>query len=418
MADRIPTGLVRRAAATGRMAASLGKAAARRLVRSSEEDDAHLGESLMRELDRLKGLAMKVGQIVSYMEVGLPEQTAARLAQLQRGLEPLPLEAVRGVIERSLGAPLAELYEQFEPVPVAAASIGQVHRATLRGVPVAVKVRYPGVRETLESDTRQLGAIAKLASLATAVDGPALVAELRSRLLEECDYALEAQHQLEFARLLQGDESWVVPQVHPDRCGPEVLTTTWHDGEPFSALLSADASRRSAVARSLLRLPWTTLLRHGVLHADPHPGNFLFPGGAQVVVLDFGCIRRFDPASVAAFRQLVRVVLAGERSEILAAASAVGLVPRPDKIDVDELWGLLSFMLAPYRTERFSFTRSWWEEGMQRFSSPTARNSRHMAFPPEWMWLQRSLLGLHAVLMRLGAEVEAKPIVTALLEER
>jgi predicted unusual protein kinase regulating ubiquinone biosynthesis (AarF/ABC1/UbiB family) len=362
-------------------------------------------------------MAMKVGQIVSYMEVGLPEQTAARLAQLQRGLEPLPLEAVRSVIEGSLGAPLGELYERFEPVPIAAASIGQVHRATLRGVAVAVKVRYPGIRETLESDTRQLGTIARLASLATAVDGPALVAELRSRLLEECDYALEAQHQLEFGRLLQGDPSWVVPEVHPDRCSSDVLTTTWHDGEPFTALLSAEPSRRGAVARSLLRLPWTTLLRHHVLHADPHPGNFLFPAADQVVVLDYGCIRRFTPAQVDAFRRLVRVVLADQRADILAAATAVGLVRDPSKIDVDELRELLVFMLAPYRTDRFAFTRAWWEEGMRRFSSPTARNSRHLAFPPEWMWLQRCLLGLHAVLMRLDAEVDAGPLVTKLLEE-
>lgn len=415
MAHKLPTSLVRRAAATGRIAAHLGKAAAKRVLSRSEEDDAALGEGLFTELDRLKGLAMKVGQIISYMEVGLPDATVERLARLQRGAQPLPIEAIAKVIEADFGAPLGSLFERFDPEPIAAASVGQVHRAKLRGAEVAVKVRYEGVRETLLADTRQLGAIASVASLATSVDGPALVAELRDRLMEECDYAREADNQRYFAEILAGDPALVVPEVCSDRCSERVLTTTFQRGAPFEALITAPKARRDAVARALMRLPWTTLLQRGILHADPHPGNFLFPEGDRVVVLDFGCVRRFDERNLSDLRALIEVVLADDVPRMLPIAARIGLAPRPDKIDVEELWQLLCFLFAPYRAERFSFTRAWWSENMSRFKSPSARNNRYLGFPPEWMWLQRTLIGLHAVLLKLDATVDGGLLVRELL---
>lgn len=413
--DELPTGFLARTAASARVAAAVGRAGLRRLVRSSDSDDDALGERLFAELDGLKGMAMKVGQILSYLEVGLPEQTVARLARLQRGVTPLSLSAIRPVVEAELGAPLSDLFERFDPVPVAAASIGQVHRARVRATEVAVKVRYPGVRETFEADVRQLRAIASLASLATAVDGAALVAELRERLLEECDYGREMQNQALFAELLAGDGALVVPAVIADRCGPSVLTTAWHDGEPFDALRKADSIRRSAVARTLVRFPWTTLLRRGLLHADPHPGNFLFPSGDRVVVLDFGCVKAFAPDEVAAFRDLVLVLLEGRRGELARAAAALGLAPRPERLDLDELWALLSWMFAPYLTTSFRFERAWWESGL-RFTRPGHPNARHLGFPPSWLWLQRTVLGLHSVLMKLDAEGDFASIVRAELD--
>ncbi|MEQ1567394.1 MAG: AarF/UbiB family protein [Myxococcota bacterium] len=403
--DQLPTGLLRRAAATGRIAAEVGRAAARRVVRASIDDDRAFGEALFGELDQLKGMAMKVGQILSYLEVGLPDETVARLAQLQRGVEPLVFAAIAAELERELGAPLPSLFDAFDQRPIAAASVGQVHRATLRGAPVAVKVRYPGVRESLGADVRQLEWIGRLASLGTSVDGPALVAELRDRLLEECDYRNEATTTERFGSFFTGDPQIHVPAVHRDRSAGGVLTTSWCEGEPAEALAAASPARRAAVAVTAARFPWTTLFRHGWLHADPHPGNFLFPADDQLVVLDFGCARQVPAAEVNTLAALVDAVLDGHRARAVEAARAVGLVPHPERIDVDELWALLDFLFAPYREERFRFDRQWWTTSMRRFSGPRAANARWLGFPPSWLWIQRTLLGLHAVLMRL--EVEA-----------
>lgn len=416
--DRLPTNLLSRAAATARVAAHVGRAGARRLVSRSADDDAAFGDALVGELDHLKGLAMKVGQILSYLDVGLPEATARRLAALQHGLTPLSADVIASRIQEELGAPIDALFDAFDlDHVVAAASIGQVHRAVVRGQQVAVKVQYPGVRDTLDADTRQMRAIAGIASLATAVDGHALVAELRDRLLEECDYRLEAERQKLFTRLLADEPRVTVPAVVDDRCAAGVLTTAWCEGERFEAVVASRQERRSAVAATLASLPWRTLFAHGVLHADPHPGNFLFPADDRIVLLDFGCVKQVPDRDVRAFGALVRAVLDGERALLSDVAGDVGLLGHPDQIDYGELWDMLCWMFAPYRAERFRFDRAYWDEGL-RFSRPGAHNARHLSFPPTWLWLQRTLFGLHAVLVRLGAEGPFAPIARAALDAR
>jgi predicted unusual protein kinase regulating ubiquinone biosynthesis (AarF/ABC1/UbiB family) len=400
---RLPSSGLERAAAAGKMVLGLGRAGVQRLVRKSIGDDQVLGEILATEMDRMKGLAMKIGQIVSYMEVGLPGETQAILTRLQRGAEPLDPELVVGVIESELGAPVTELFERFDRVPVAAASIGQVHRASVRGHEVAVKVRYPGVLETLDADIRHLRGIARIASLATEVDGQALVDELRERVLEECDYRLEAEHQRLFGHILADDPVLVVPAVVDDRSADTVLTTEWHDGVALNTLRNTNRTDVNDLAIAFVRLPWTTLFRHGVLHADPHPGNFLVADGPRLVVLDFGCVKRFAPDRVDALRALFLGVLDDRRDAALSRAVELGLVPDFTRADPDELWALLRFLLAPYLTPRFRFERSWWVSEMRRFKRPTS-SLRHMTFPPDWLWIQRTFVGLHAVLLGLGVE--------------
>ena len=223
-----------------------------------------------------------------------------------------------------MGSPVGELFDDFEPVAVAAASIGQVHRASYQGRPVAVKVQYPGIRDTMTGDTRALSAIAGVVSSATAVDGAAIVAELEERLLEECDYAAEARSQ-EWFRQALGDASIIVPEVVQERSGHQVLTTIWHDGDRFEDVCGGSAERRAEVARTLARLLWTGLLRHHRIHADPHPGNFLFPDGGQIVVLDFGAVKTFEAEQIEQFRALLDVVLGGRRDEVLGVCHEIGL---------------------------------------------------------------------------------------------
>lgn len=412
---RLKTRFLPRAAATARMGAQLGKAAAKRVLRTSEHDDEALGEALVAELDQLKGLAMKVGQILSYMDVGLPPGTVERLTALQSGVEGLPFETVAEVVEAELGAPVAECFDRFDPAPVAAASIGQVHRAAVGERELAVKIRYPTVRETLEGDFTQLGSLGRVASLASAVDGPALVRELHDRMLEECDYALEARRQAAFAAAWADDPDVVVPGVLAERCSDGVLTSDWVDGAPLTTVRDGDPATVARLAVALLRFNVGSLLRDHRLQADPHPGNFLVTDDGRLVALDYGCVREFDADTVAAWRQLARVVVHGEKDRFLDAMVATGQVPRPDRFDLDEGWALQRFAFAPYLEPHFRFTRRWWLTGM-RFTRPTAKNQRVVDLPPPWIWLMRMQWGLHSVLVRLHAQGDFRTPFLELLE--
>jgi predicted unusual protein kinase regulating ubiquinone biosynthesis (AarF/ABC1/UbiB family) len=388
----LPSRLRDRVAATSRMVGTLSLAGLRRLVRSDESDDDALGEALTRELDQLKGLAMKVGQIVSYMEVGLPPRTQERLAALQRGVTPMEVGQVIEVLQHSLGGRVGRLFERFDPVPVAAASIGQVHRGRVHGREVAVKVRYPGIEEILAQDLRQLSSLASLASLATSVDGAALVDELRERALEECDYAAEAAHQRRMGEFLNGDPSYRVPDVVADRSAGAVLTTTWSDGVPL-------LDRIDTAGLAFARLPWTTLFGRHLLHADPHPGNFLVEADGALVVLDHGCTRLVEPSRVLLLRGLFGAALRSDRDGMMDHARAYGLVPEGSRVAAADLEALLGFLMEPYRSREFRFERSWWESSMKAFRRPGS-TLRHLAFPRDWLWVQRALLGMHAVLLR------------------
>lgn len=399
----IPRGRLPRAAAAARLAMQLGKAAAQRAVRKSENGDRALGDAMVAELDALKGLAMKVGQILSYMDVGLPDSTVAALARLQTGAQPMGKDEVGEIIAAELGLSITQAFEEFDEAPVAAASIGQVHRAKVGGKAVAVKVRYPHVRASLASDIGQLAPIASLASFATAVDGATLIGELRARLLEECDYRSEASWQGEAAVAFEGSAEIQIPPVVATHSSEAVLTTRWAEGSSFAALEASDASRRNRVGRVLARFPWVSLFQHGFLHADPHPGNFLFPVDGPVVVLDWGSTRRFSEAEVSAFREVLRPLARGDRAKFRSALISTGLAPHPDRFDFDASWEMHRWLYAPYLESNFTFRREWWQAG-RRFTGPNAPNQRHHGLPPAWMWLLRVQWGLSAVLTRLEAE--------------
>jgi hypothetical protein len=205
------------------------------------------------------------------------------------------------------------------------------------------------------------------------------------------------------AAALATDPALVVPRVFSDRCGEAVLTTAWRTGRGFAALVDAEPAERDAAARTLARFPWTTLFRHGFLHADPHPGNFLFPGGAAVVVLDWGALRRFSAAELDPFRALVTALLDDRRAAFRDALIATGLAPRPDRFDFDAAWEMFTWLYAPWKAPRFRFERTWWEAG-RRWTGPGNPNQRTQGVPPAWVWLLRVQWGLAAVLTRLGAE--------------
>jgi predicted unusual protein kinase regulating ubiquinone biosynthesis (AarF/ABC1/UbiB family) len=401
--DGIARGWGKRLAATARVAGQ----AARLAVKRADRDGA-IGDALARELDQMKGVAMKVGQILSYFDGVLPPETHAALQRLQRGAAPVKLEVMLQVMAGAFGLPVdalpAALFDRFDPEPVAAASIGQVYRARCLGREVAVKVQYPHVRETMVADVGRLRSLARIASLATAVDGASLVDELGERMAGECDYLLEARWQSAFRAAFAGDAEVYVPEVVDARTRATVLTSEWIEGRPlYDVARDAAAAERGRIGLVLARFAYGSLFGLGTLNADPHPGNYLFPAGGPVVFIDFGCVRAFPRELVERERALARVVVEDRRSAFRDALLATGMVPRPERFDFDEHWALLCHQYEPYRQPRFAFTSDYLRRGLQ-FTGPSNPNLRRLAVPPPWIWVQRLIWGLHAVLARLGAE--------------
>jgi predicted unusual protein kinase regulating ubiquinone biosynthesis (AarF/ABC1/UbiB family) len=395
----------RRLLRVGRMAAT---GAARRLV-AGAAGDAALGAALAAELDRMKGMAMKIGQILSYLDTPIPDDVAAALASLQAGEQGMPWAAVEATLEAELGAPVGDLFDAIEHAPVAAASIGQVHRAWRFGEPVAVKVRYPDVAASFDEDLARLGTLASLASAASVVDGPALVAELGARLQEECDYAREAAWQRAFAAAVDPIPDLSVPAVIDARSSAAVLTTAWAPGARWAAFKTAAAQgARTRAATALARLSWRGLLVWRALHADPHPGNFLVTEHGAVTALDFGCVKAFDPAFSDALRRQLLAVRDGA-SGFESAVRDAGLVGGRG-FDYDAHRAMIAWLLRPYGFADFAFTPAYVAEA-QQFGRPTARHTRSMAIPPHWIWLLRTVFGLHAVLGRLGARGDFRAVL-------
>lgn len=415
--EAITHGWGRRALSTGKVAASALRLAGRRMVgREAGETDGALGEAMVRELDQMKGLAMKIGQILSYFDGILPPQTHAALRALQTGSRGLEYAVIARQIEAALGAPPDALFDRFDPKPVAAASIGQVHRAELDGRALAVKVQYPDVAATFEADFARITRLSKIASLATAVDGPAIAAELRARIVEECDYRREAAWQRAFAHALRGDPAVQVPEVLPERSADIVLTTAWCEGRDFYAFAEhAPAARRDAAGLALARVALHSFFALGTLNADPHPGNYLFPDGGPIVLLDFGCVRRFDPAFVDGERAVARAVLRGDRPAFRDAVIATGVVPRPDRFDFDLHYEMVRHQYRPYLGGAFRFEPAYIHEGA-RYTGPSNPNLRRMALPPPSIWWMRLVWGLHAVLARLRAEGDFGAVLRAALD--
>lgn len=400
-----------------RVAWTAGRLAGRRLLRRSVgSQDLALGEQLTAQLDQMKGLAMKIGQIVSYMDVPLPDAVQAQLSQLQTGQEGMPFEQVRERVEHGLGRSLEDAFESFDPKPIAAASIGQVHRAQVTGKPVAVKVQYPDIAASFRDDLRSIGRLASLASLASAVDGTAIVQELGNRLTEECDYVREARMQRAFARAFADDPTVQIPEVLHTHSTETVLTSQWIDGDDFGALEHASPEHRQAVAATLVRFSYRSLWQLGTIQADPHPGNFIFPCDGPVAFLDFGCVRRLPLASVEASRALFTAIGENNRPRCAEAAAAMGMVGRPKKFDFDHFFTMMEHMYRPLLRPEFEFSPSYVREAME-FNGPTNPNARNLAIPPEFIWVSRLQWGLWAILGRLEVRGRFSAIPEQILSE-
>jgi predicted unusual protein kinase regulating ubiquinone biosynthesis (AarF/ABC1/UbiB family) len=377
--------------------------------RGLEAADFEAVMRLVERLGQLKGVAMKAGQILGYVDPSLSPELRGMLSVLQTASPPSPLAEVEGTIRDAFGDRAEELLATLERSPIAVASIGQVHRATLRdGQEVAVKVRHAGIEAALASDFKAASLGSAIATSLFGVAGGSVksfVDEARSAILEECDYQREATRQAEFARIFEGDPEIVIPPVVLDWCGPGVLTTGWRPGQGLDGWLGAnpDATTRNRVGEALFRVYVGTLYRHGLFHADPHPGNYGFRDDGRIVVYDFGCVRQFEANTVRAFAALVSAVRVDDHGAMSDALSALGANPRPNvnshlrKL----LRGFFGPLLAP------GVQRIKPDEGLDaRQVMQDKRATMQLALPGKLLFLFRLRFGLYAVLSRIEAEAD------------
>jgi predicted unusual protein kinase regulating ubiquinone biosynthesis (AarF/ABC1/UbiB family) len=377
-------------------------------------------EHLFSVLGQLKGGAMKLGQALSVFEAALPDDLAgpyrAALTKLQESAPPLPAASVHRVLAEELGADWRDQFAEFNDRPTAAASIGQVHKATwIDGRTVAVKVQYPGAGDALRADLKQLGRISALfKAIQPGLDVKGLIRELSDRVVEELDYELEASAQAAFASAYEGDPDIAVPPVVAS--SRRVLVTEWVDGTPVSTVIaSGSVEDRDAVGARLALLHFSAPARAGLLHADPHPGNFrLLPDG-RLGVLDFGAVARLPGGHPEPIGRLTRLTLAGDADAVLAGLRAEGFVAASaTDVDAQAVLDFLRPMLAPLEEPTFRFTRTWLRSEASRLASPRGPAyllSRQLNLPPSYLLVHRVTLGSIGLLCQLEAEAPYREIV-------
>ncbi|MFC8294596.1 ABC1 kinase family protein [Streptomyces sp. NPDC057242] len=383
-------------------------------------------DQLFKVLGELKGGAMKFGQALSVFESALPEEVAgpyrAALTKLQDAAPPMPTRTVHAVLEERLGPDWRELFLEFEDKPAAAASIGQVHRAVWHdGREVAVKVQYPGAGEALLSDLTQLSRFARLLGpLVPGMDIKPLIAEMRDRVSEELDYGLEATAQRKHAEEFADDPDVVVPAVvHQSE---QVLVTEWMEGLPLAEVI-ADGTReqRDRAGQLLARFLFSGPARTGLLHADPHPGNFrLLPGadegtdgegdpeGWRLGVLDFGTVDRLPGGLPETIGACLRTTLAGDAETVYDLLREEGFVKETVSLDPDAVLEYLLPIIEPAEAESFVFTRSWMRAQAARIAdprSPAHQLGKQLNLPPSYLLIHRVTLSTIGVLCQLNATV-------------
>ncbi|MFF8030119.1 MULTISPECIES: ABC1 kinase family protein [unclassified Streptomyces] len=380
-------------------------------------------EQLFKVLGELKGGAMKFGQALSVFESALPEEVAgpyrAALTKLQDAAPPMPTRTVHAVLEERLGEGWSELFLEFEDKPSAAASIGQVHRAVWHdGREVAVKVQYPGAGDALLSDLTQLSRFARLLGpLIPGMDVKPLITELRDRVSEELDYGLEAQAQQAHADEFAGDPDVVVPHVVHQT--DQVLITEWIDGIPLSEIISeGTGEQRDRAGQLLARFLFSGPARTGLLHADPHPGNFrLLPGGPdgeddwRLGVLDFGTVDRLPGGLPEPIGEALRMTLDGEAEAVYEKLCAEGFVKESMELDPEAVLDYLLPIIEPARVDEFTFTRGWIRSQAARIAdprSPASQLAKRLNLPPAYLLIHRVTLSTIGVLCQLNATVRLR----------
>jgi predicted unusual protein kinase regulating ubiquinone biosynthesis (AarF/ABC1/UbiB family) len=385
---------------------------------ATEEERAQLeqqfairtAEDVAQVLGGMKGAIMKAGQMLSFIADGLPPEAQAALATLQADVPPMAPSLAEGVIRAELGDEPGRLFLDWDPVPVAAASIGQVHRAVMPdGRIVAVKVQYPGVDKAIKSDLDNAELLYGLfASFALkGLDVKALVDELRARMADELDYRLEARFQAEFAERYQGHPFVRIPKVVPERSSQRVLTSEWVDGKRWAEFLeTAGPEEKQRAGEVLMRFAQGSIHRHGVFNGDPHPGNYRFHDDGSITFLDFGLVKRWSPGEFEQLSPVLDAILDADAERAVKASVQAGFLPPDHGFDPEFAFEYIRGPYEPFATDSFTYTRGWVANALQTVIDLQGHYGdliKKLNMPTSYVILDRVVWGMSALLGRLHA---------------
>lgn len=389
------------------------KGAATSQERRQELDEQFLirsAEDVAKELGNMKGAMMKAGQMLSFLFDGLPADAQKSLASLRADAPPMAPSLAASVVEAEFGAPPEDLFLSWTDLPVAAASIGQVHRAVLHdGREVAVKVQYPGIDVALESDLVNVrvmfSAFSNIALKGLDVD--TLTSELYERMLDELDYVHEASCQNEFAERYRGHPFFRVPDVVPEFSTGKVLTSTWVDGIGWDEFVETSTSaEREHAAEVLFRFIQGSIYRAGVFNGDPHPGNYLFGNDGTITFLDFGLVKRWSEGELESLLPLIDPLLNHESELIVAHMVAAGFLPPDHNLDPEQVWEYVIKPYTPFLAEPHTYQSNFTQQaltGLLEVDGPLADVMNKLNLPASFVLLDRVVWGMSAMLGRLNA---------------
>jgi predicted unusual protein kinase regulating ubiquinone biosynthesis (AarF/ABC1/UbiB family) len=386
-------------------------------VGASEHRRARLNESfairtaqdVADELGQMKGALMKAGQLLGFIVESLPEEAQRALSALQADAPPMAPDLAVQVVTEELGPP-ERIFLDWSDVPVAAASVGQVHRAVTRdGRVVAVKVQYPGVGEAIGADLSNAEMLYAMLSSFTlkGLDTKALVDELRARMLEELDYNLEARNQQEFVTYYEGHPFIRVPAIVSELSSRRVITSEWVDGLPWAEFQEqASPSARQRAGEIIWRFAQHSVIRLGAFNGDPHPGNYRFDEDGSVTFLDFGLVKRWTAGEWERLAPSLRAILARDPDALIEAMEDVRFIERGHGLDPAQVFDYVSAPYRPYLSDRFTFTRDYVRDTIAHIldvRGPHAAVIERLNLPPSFVILDRVVWGVSALLGKLEA---------------
>ncbi|MFZ9043280.1 MAG: ABC1 kinase family protein [Candidatus Nanopelagicaceae bacterium] len=421
MSEQLPQGTSKRSAKMASIPLSLAGRGAigfgRQLIGQSPDFafadlQEKTAEQIFKVLGELKGGAMKFGQALSVFEAALPEDIAKpyreTLVKLQEAAPPLPARVVHKVLAKELGEHWRDNFADFNDTPAASASIGQVHKGIWKdGRAVAVKIQYPGAKEALISDLNQIQRFAKIFQLLLpGVEMKPLLEELKARIIEEVDYRYEASAQSACFEAYKGDSDIAIPEVimATDR----VLVRQRLEGTPLSKVITdGTQEERNNAGIRLARFHFTAPMRAGLLHADPHPGNFRVLKDGRLGVLDFGACNRLPNGFPEPFKRLLKNALEGDAIALYNGFKEDGFILADVEVNPELVLDYLLPLVEPLRTDYFAYSRDWLRTQSVRVGdprNPTAKIGFQLNLPPEYVLIHRVTLGTTGIFCQLRAE--------------
>ncbi len=420
-----------RASRYARVGANVGGVAARIaggfLVGRSTDGDRRNAAALTAALGGLKGPLMKVAQLIATIPEAVPAEYAEELRKLQSEAPPMGWAFVKRRMTAELGADWANRFGAFEKEPAAAASLGQVHRATtLDGRRLACKLQYPDMESAVEADLKQLDLLFSIhRRMSNVIDTREIKQEIAARIREELDYTREAKHARLYHSIFDGDDLVRVPKVEDELSTRRLLSLEWLDGEKMLAFKGESEDVRNRLATAMFRAWWHPFAQVGIIHGDPHLGNYtVFRDGAGepsgINLLDYGCIRIFPPSFVEGVIDLYHGLLSENRAQIVSAYETWGFKNlKNDQIDVLSLWA--RFIFGPLLDDRVRTIADGVSPGeygrKEAFQVHQALKEKGpVTIPREFVFMDRAAIGLGGVFLHLDARLNFHRLFNAEIE--